>query len=168
MAEKMHRIKPDVHFVWAGSGPMEAEARELSSSLGLDGVVHWLGHRSDVPALYRTFDCFVLLSQWEAYPYVILEAFAAGVPVVATSNLGAQELIETDVNGRLVPLGDVQALVDAVKDLLENPDKAELLRAFAKKQVDEIYTMQNMLLSLEDIYTQTAIGAAPDEFNKNN
>jgi glycosyltransferase involved in cell wall biosynthesis len=72
------------------------------------------------------------------------------------------------VNGRLVPLGDVQALVDAVKDLLENPDKAELLRAFAKKQVDEIYTMQNMLLSLEDIYTQTAIGAAPDEFNKNN
>jgi len=156
-AEKIHKLMPDAHFVWVGSGPLEAEARRLTSSLGLDDVIHWLGQRSDAPALYQMFDCFVLLSQWEAYPYVILESFASGVPVIATSNLGAQELIETEVNGRLVAQGDLQSLADSIKDLLENPGKAELLRASAKKQVDEIYTMQNMLLLLEDIYVQKAV-----------
>ena len=159
MAEELHKEKPDMHFVWVGAGPLEDESKKLSSSLGLDDVIHWLGQRSDAPALYRLFDCFVLLSQWEAYPYVILEAFASGVPVVATTNLGTQEIIETGVNGRLVPQGDVQSMVDSIKDLLEHPDKAQLLRASAKKQVDEIYTMENMMLSLEDIYIQNAGGA---------
>jgi len=159
MAEKLHKEKPYVHFVWVGAGPLEDESKKLSSSLGLDNVIHWLGQRSDAPALYRLFDCFVLLSQWEAYPYVILEAFASGVPVVATTNLGTQEIIETGVNGRLVPQGDVPAMADSIKDLLEHPDKAQLLCTSAKKQVDEIYTMENMMLSLEEIYIQNAGGS---------
>ena len=142
-----------------GAGPLEDVSKKLSSSLGLDNVIHWLGQRSDAPALYRLFDCFVLLSQWEAYPYVILEAFASGVPVVATTNLGTQEIIETGVNGRLVPQGDVPAMADSIKDLLEHPDKAQLLCTSAKKQVDEIYTMENMMLSLEEIYIQNAGGS---------
>jgi glycosyltransferase involved in cell wall biosynthesis len=164
VAAGLCKDRPDVHFVWIGSGPLEADAKRLSSTLGLDDNIHWLGQRSDTPALYNILDCFVLLSRWEAYPYVILEAFASGVPVIATRNLGAQELIETEVNGRIVPQGDIQAMVDSIKDLLENPDKAKLFRLSAKKQVDELYTMQNMLLSLEEIYIQSVPGVSPDGF----
>ncbi|MCA2002677.1 MAG: glycosyltransferase family 4 protein [Chloroflexi bacterium] len=151
-ADEIHKSDPSIRFVWAGSGPLEAEAKALTSSLGLDGVFHWLGHRSDVSALYRIFDCFVLPSQWEAYPYVILEAFAAGVPVVATSNLGALEIIEDEVNGILVPVNDVPALAVAIKSALGDPLRIKALRAAASKQIDEIYTMQNMLRALEEVY----------------
>lgn len=155
-AAEIHRSNPQVHFVWVGSGPLEEEAKKLSSSLGLDNVFHWLGQRSDAPALYRIFDCFVLPSQWEAYPYVILEAFASGVPVVATSNLGACEIVEDGVNGILVPLGNIPALTSAIKSVLEDPARAAALRTAAQKQVNEIYTMKNMLLALEEVYLQQA------------
>ena len=156
VAAGINKIRPNVHFVWAGSGPLELEAKKLSFELGLDDRIHWLGQRSDVPALYRIFDCFVLLSQWEAYPYVILEAFASGVPVVATSNLGTSELIETGRNGKLVPQGNIQAMVDAINEILEDTEQAEALCRAAEKQIDEVFTMETMLLSLEKIYMQKA------------
>jgi glycosyltransferase involved in cell wall biosynthesis len=155
-AAEIHKSKPQVIFVWVGSGPLEEEAKKLSSSLGLDNVIHWLGQRSDAPALYRIFDCFVLPSQWEAYPYVLLEAFASGVPVVATSNLGACEIVEDGVNGILVRPGNIPALTSAIKSVLEDPVRAAALRTAAQKQVNEIYTMKNMLLALEEVYLQQA------------
>jgi len=155
-AAEIHKSKPQVIFVWVGSGPLEEEAKKLSSSLGLDNVIHWLGQRSDTPALYRIFDCFVLPSQWEAYPYVLLEAFASGVPVVATSNLGACEIVVDGVNGILVPPGNIPALTSAIKSVLEDPVRAAALRTAAQKQVNEIYTMKNMLLALEEVYLQQA------------
>ena len=157
-ADEIHKSDPSIRFVWAGAGPLEAEAKALTSRLGLDGVFHWLGHRSDVSALYHIFDCFVLPSQWEAYPYVVLEAFAAGVPVVATSNLGALEIIEDEVNGILVPVNDAPALAVAVKSALGDPLRINSLRAAASKQIDEIYTMQNMLRALEEVYLRARGG----------
>jgi polysaccharide biosynthesis protein PelF len=158
-AAQIHKTKPQVHFIWVGAGLLEEEAKKLTSSLGLNDVIHWLGQRSDVPALYRIFDCFVLPSQWEAYPYVVLEAFAAGVPVVATRNLGACEILEDGVNGILVPLGNIPALTSAIKNVLEDPVRTAALQTAAQKQVDEIYTMKNMLLALEEVYLQQAGGA---------
>jgi glycosyltransferase involved in cell wall biosynthesis len=164
VAEKLRQMQPDVHFVWVGAGPLEAEARKLTSDLGLDNVIHWLGQRADVPALYRIFDCFVLFSQWEAYPYVVLEAFVSGVPVVAYRNLGTEEIIEAGVNGLLVPQGDIPAAVDSIKNLLGNSALAERLRVAAEKQVGEMYTMEKMIFSLEDLYVQKAREMAVDEF----
>lgn len=153
-AAVIHQTHPQVHYVWVGGGPLEEEARALTSQLEMEGVVHWLGQRSDAPALYRIFDYFLLLSQWEAYPYVILEAFAAGVPVIATNNLGAREIIEPEINGRLVPLGDIRALAGSIQDLLQNFTRADALRQSATEQINEVYTMQNMLTALEDVYMQ--------------
>jgi glycosyltransferase involved in cell wall biosynthesis len=76
--------------------------------------------------------------------------------VVATSNLGTSELIETGRNGKLVPQGNIQAMVDAVNEILEDTEQAEALCRVAEKQIDEVFTMETMLLSLEKIYLQKA------------
>lgn len=159
MAAKLHAILPDVHFVWAGSGPLEVEAKAFASGQELDQILHWLGHRSDVPALFSIFDCFVLQSKWEAYPLVVLEAFASGVPVVASENLGTLELIESGKNGWITPQGDVDAIADRVLNILENETLADSFRIEAGRQIDNEYTMKKMLSTLEQIYLNAISGS---------
>lgn len=148
---------PDLHFVWAGSGPVEADAKALTHQLGLDETVHWLGHRTDVNLLYRVFDFFALLSRWEGNPLVILEAFSAGVPVIASDNLGARELIGDGNHGKLVPIGNVDAVVEAIGYLLDNPEKAAAMRELAWQQVSEVYSLDKMMLAIEKVYTEKAM-----------
>ena len=151
-AARIHKEMPGVHFVWAGSGPLEVQAKTMTSSLGLDDVIHWLGERSDVPALLHTFNCLVLPSKWEGFPLVILEAFASGVPVVATNNLGARELIETGRNGWLVPTGDIESLAQCILNVFATPSLAADVSNAAQKLIDNEYTLEKMISALEHIY----------------
>ena len=157
IAEILHRTYPDVHFVWVGDGPLEADARQLTRELNLENVIHWLGHRTDVSQLYKIFDCFVLLSRWEGNPLVILEAFAAGVPVVASDNLGAHELIGAGNHGILVPIGDVQTASSAIQKVLEQPEEANRMRLVALKQIDDFYSLKTMIRSIEGVYLEKAM-----------
>lgn len=147
----------DLHFVWVGSGPLEAGARELARELNVENVVHWLGHRSDVNQLYRMFDCFVLLSRWEGNPLVMLEAFAAGVPVIASDNLGAHELIETGGHGRLVPIGDVESAATAIAELLDQPAQAAEMRKLAMEKLETAYSLNEMMRKIEMVYFEKAM-----------
>jgi glycosyltransferase involved in cell wall biosynthesis len=151
-AARVHKEMPVLHFVWAGSGPLEAKAKALTSALGLDDVVHWLGERSDVPALLRIYNCFVLPSKWEGFPLVILEAFASGVPVIATDNLGARELIETGQNGWLVPNGNIEVLAQSVLNVFASPSLVAAVSSTAKKMIENEYTLDKMISALERIY----------------
>jgi glycosyltransferase involved in cell wall biosynthesis len=160
-AKKIHTEMPDVHFVWVGSGPLAAAAKELTTSLGLDEVVHWLGERSDVPTLLRTFHCMVLPSKWEGFPLVILEALAAGVPVVATDNLGAREIIENGRNGWLVPVGDTDALAQCVLSVLSKADLAVNVSQAGKKLMEQEYTREKMISALELIYEAEISNSVP-------
>lgn len=154
IAADLRGTHPDLHFVWAGSGPLMEEACEMTHRLELENEIHWLGHRTDVNLLYRIFDVFLLLSRWEGNPLVILEAFAAGVPVVASDNLGAHELMADEECGTLVPIGDVQAAVAAVRHLLDNDSEAKKLVKFAKEKVDDVYSMKKMMRSIEAVYSE--------------
>jgi glycosyltransferase involved in cell wall biosynthesis len=147
--------------VWVGSGPLAAAAKELTTSLGLDEVVHWLGERSDVPTLLRTFHCMVLPSKWEGFPLVILEALAAGVPVVATDNLGAREIIENGRNGWLVPVGDTDALAQCVLSVLSKADLAVNVSQAGKKLMEQEYTREKMISALELIYEAEISNSVP-------
>jgi glycosyltransferase involved in cell wall biosynthesis len=157
VAQILHKEFPTLHFVWVGSGPLENEAKKLTQELKLDAVVHWLGHRDDVYALYRIFNIFILLSRWEANPLVILEAFASGVPVVATANLGTNELITSGYNGIIVPVGDMETTANVIKELLQNPEKVNLLRTSATAQINADYTLALMIKKIEKIYIESAI-----------
>jgi len=155
-ASKFLSEMPTARFVWIGSGPLEFEAKELSRNLGLDGVIYWLGERSDVPSILQSFDCFVLPSKWEGFPLVVLEAFAARVPVVATINLGSSELIESARNGWLVPVGDTDALVNCVLNVSTNVDGTAQAVNNAERDVRERYSYDRMISRITTVYERDA------------
>jgi glycosyltransferase involved in cell wall biosynthesis len=112
---------PSVHFAYAGDGPAledfrrQADARRLSR-------FHFLGKRTDVPELVGSATVAVVPSLWaEAFGLTVVEAMAAGVPVVASSVGGISELIDQGETGMLVPPGDASALAAALRELLDDP-----------------------------------------------
>jgi len=156
VAEVIHRSKSDAHFVWVGEGPLEQDVRKLSTSLQLDSAIHWLGQRSDVQKLLHLFDCLILTSRWEGFPLVVLEAMAAGVPVVATDILGTRELIQHGVNGWLAPVRDTEALAGWVLELLTNPSKADAVRKASQARIEAEFTRTRMLTMIQNLYEDVA------------
>jgi len=156
MAAAVHRERPEIHFSWIGSGPLEDEARQLSAELGLDEVLHFAGQRSNVPELLQAMQCFVLTSHWEGFPLVVLEAMAAGAPVVAADILGVDEAIRNGQDGMLVPVGDAEAMAQAVLGQLNNNQLADRYRKSAGQRLEQEFTPAAMLDGLTSIYRQTA------------
>ncbi|HEY3311090.1 MAG TPA: glycosyltransferase family 4 protein [Anaerolineales bacterium] len=159
MASFVHQQKPETHFVWIGDGPLEASSRALGKELGLESVLHFAGQRKNVPELLQVIDCFVLSSLWEGFPIVLLEAMAAGAPVVATDIPGNDEAVIPGMNGWLVPVHDPQALAVAVLEVLNEPARALLYKENARKRVEQKFTRQNMLDNLASIYRQVLADA---------
>jgi glycosyltransferase involved in cell wall biosynthesis len=152
MAEIVHRSCPDIHYIWVGSGPLEADVRTLVQELNLETKMHLLGQRQDVPALLNCMDCLVLPSRWEGFPLVVLEALAANVPVVATDISGTREAIKHGWNGWLAPTGDSDAMAKFAIDILENPETAALFRENGCQRIDEEFSPRLMFSALEAVY----------------
>lgn len=122
----LRRGCPHLKVVFAGGGEREAELRERAAPHGES--VTFLGDRDDVPDLLAACDLVVLPSYAEALPVALIEAAAAGRPVVATRVGGIPEIVEHGVTGFLVPPGDPIALAEAITALLRDED--DTLRAF--------------------------------------
>lgn len=113
-----------------GEGPLRAELGELAASLGVDDAVSFEGFQADPAAWMGAADVFVLSSQYEGFGNVIVEAMAAGAPVVATDcPYGPGEILEGGRHGILVPPGDPEALAAALLRVLGDPALRERLRA---------------------------------------
>lgn len=104
-----------------GTGPEEPALRRLTSQLNLDSQVHFSGFHRDVHAQLAAADAFVQSSLWEGLPVSILEASAAGLPIVATSASGTSEAVLHGRTGLLVPVGDVAALSQAMATVMAMP-----------------------------------------------
>jgi glycosyltransferase involved in cell wall biosynthesis len=102
----------------AGEGPIEGELKALAVALGVDSRVRFLGWRTDRGALLRAATVCVLPSRWEPFGTVMLEAWAAGTPLVAAASQGPAALIRDGANGLLVPVDDAVALAAAIRRLL--------------------------------------------------
>jgi glycosyltransferase involved in cell wall biosynthesis len=100
---------PQALLVIVGGGPLEASLKELARELGVAERVHWLGER-DAAEVFPALDVFAMPSRKEGLPYVVLEAMAGGLPVVATVSAGVEILVESGGNGIVVPTDDVAAL----------------------------------------------------------
>lgn len=98
---------PRARFLVVGDGEERARLEARSTALGVDDVVRFLGARTDVPRLLSATDVFVHPSLYEALPTSVLEAMAAGLPVVATDVGGIPELVSVERTGLLVPPGDI-------------------------------------------------------------
>src|SRR5947209_3591549 len=109
---------PGLEFHVVGDGPRLAELTALAAARGMGDRVRFFGHRDDVPALLRESDIFVLPSRSEAFPNGLIEAMAAGLPVVATAVGGIVELVRHGENGLLVRPGDSRDLANAIQQLV--------------------------------------------------
>lgn len=117
-------LLPDCHFVLAGEGKLR-RALESASKNRLGGRLHLLGYREDVPSLMKRFDLFCLPSHREPFGLVLLEAMAAGKPVVAFRSGGAPEIVEHGVSGLLAEPGNIRALAACIERFRDDRELRE-------------------------------------------
>jgi len=153
-AASVRRARPECRFLIVGSGPLEGRLRAMAKGLGLGEALTFLGHCDDVPAVLRATDVFVLASLWEGMPNVVLEAMAAGAPVVATRVEGTEDLVEHGATGLLVMPRDLPSLVSAVLRLLDEPEAARRLADAAQARVREHFTLDAMVRRHEELYAR--------------
>lgn len=121
---RVHGGMADTALVLVGDGPLRETLATEAAALGIADAVRFLGDRGDVDALLPGFDIFVLSSRSEGYSMALLEACAAGLPIVATDVGGNREIVRDGVNGRVVTGGSDVVLVEAIASLLRDPDAA--------------------------------------------
>jgi glycosyltransferase involved in cell wall biosynthesis len=159
-AGEVARELPEAWFIIAGSGPGESRLPALVAEAGLQGRVHLLGHREDVPELLRALDVVVLPSTaHEGIPQILLQAQAVGRAAVGTRVGGIPEVIEDEVNGLLVPPGDPAALASALRRLASDRVLRErMARAAGERR--ERWSLERMCVAVEDAVASVArIGA---------
>lgn len=143
---------PSIRLSIAGDGPRAAELMALAASLRIADRVDFLGHRDDVHRLLGEADLFVLPSRSEAFPNSVLEAMAAGLPVIASRVGGLPELVEPGRTGLLVAADDPTALAAAIEHLLNDPPRARALGDAARRTIAEHYSFDRMVHAFEDLY----------------
>ena len=114
--------QPELRLAMVGNGPLMESLRELGSRLGVADKIFWLGER-DARGVLAAFDVFALASRKEGLPYVVLEAMAAGLPIVATESAGVEILIDPEVNGIVTPTDNANAMTDAFVALASDRDR---------------------------------------------
>jgi glycosyltransferase involved in cell wall biosynthesis len=122
--------------------------------LDLRDQVVFTGARTDIDVLLHTLDLFVLPSLFEGLPLSLLEAMAAGVPVLATDVPGSREVIEDGLNGRLVAAADVEALAAAMIELLADPSVAGQMAARGRETVRQSYNIEAVARRYDRIYQE--------------
>lgn len=142
-----------------GDGPERGALEAAASSNGIGERVIFAGQLSDVSAYYAAADVMALPSHSEGSPYVLLEAMAEALPVVATSVGGVPEMVEDGVSALLVAAREPQAMADALYRILSDKALAQGLTAAASALVATRYAPETHLNSLLNIYRQTISGA---------
>jgi len=150
---------PAAHFVMIGGG-VDAGNASLSAAIsaaGLGGAVHLLGLRHDIARLMASLDVLALPSHGEAFPNVLGEAMACGVPCVATDVGDAAYIVGT--SGYVVPLGDMAALANRIVQLLRlEPALMEQRRIDARVRIGELFDIQRVVRQYEDLYATLVRG----------
>lgn len=147
-------VHPSAHFVWVGTGPLENTLKRAARDQFLEQHISFLGNREDVLDLMSEADVFVLPSEFEGLPLVLLEAMAAGVPVVGSRACGIREVVRNGVSGRLVPVSSPAALATAILEVLLDPNKAAQWARRAQERVMRAFTAERMVRETAAVYSQ--------------
>jgi glycosyltransferase involved in cell wall biosynthesis len=145
---------PRAHAVIAGGGDLEKFLRDLAQELGVSERVHVLGPRKDVPALMHAMDVFAMPSIWEGFGLVLLEAMAAGRPIVASAVATIPEVVVDGETGLLVPSGDPLALAEALARLAEEPALARKLGEAGRERLRRHFSLEKMVGDTELLYRE--------------
>jgi glycosyltransferase involved in cell wall biosynthesis len=145
---------PGAELHLANDGPDRERVEALARTLGVADRVRFLGYQQDVPALLARASCLLLTSEYEAASLSLLEAMAAGVPVVATRVGGVEEAL--DGAGVVVPPGDEAAIAAALARVLGDAAEAARLAEAARERVGRLFTRERMVAETVALYDEIA------------
>lgn len=131
-------------FVIAGTGPLEESVREKIESLGLESRIILTGFVEDIPAFLSGLDIYVLSSHYEGLPLAVLEAMAAGLPIVATAVGGVPEAVVNQVTGILVTPGRPEELARAILQVASDRDLATRMGEESRARVEKCFNAETM------------------------
>jgi glycosyltransferase involved in cell wall biosynthesis len=146
--------RPELRLVLVGDGDLRPKIEAQVDRLGLGESVILFGTGTDMPPLYDAFDLFVQASNSEALPNVLLEASAAGLPIVATAAGGSGEVIHDGETGLLVPIDDVEQLTVAIDTALADAGLRRRLGVAARELVERDYGMDRFMREYRDLYLE--------------
>ncbi|MBA3312351.1 MAG: glycosyltransferase [Planctomycetaceae bacterium] len=141
---------PEARLLFVGTGPLEEPLRRRAGEL--DGRVAFAGQRSDVPALLKAAACLALPSRWEGMPNVVLEAMAAGTPVVATNVEGIGELLRDGTLGTVVHTEASEALAEGIRQILSDPVAAQEKSRLAQTHVFKQHMVSAIVSDYHRLY----------------
>jgi len=151
IAAQIHQRMPEVEFLLVGDGPLRQDLEREAASLGLGASAIFLGDRQDMPAVLASLDVAILTSDSESLSNVILEAMAAGLPVVAYSVGGNSELLGHQ-RGALIPAGNETSFADAVERLLADSALRQQLGRNALQFAQENFSLDRVRLRYVELY----------------
>lgn len=151
-AKKVIDTFPDVEFVIIGDGDLRPALEKQIKELEISNNIQLSGQISNASQLLSAFDIFVLPSVKEGFPYALLEAMHAQLPIIATTVGGVPEIIQDSKNGILVPPTDDEALTIAINKLLQNKNLAEQFARQANSDVNTKFTLQEMIEKTAALY----------------
>jgi glycosyltransferase involved in cell wall biosynthesis len=143
---------PRAKLLLVGTGPTETVVRRLAESYGLGDQIRFLGIRDDVPEILGASDVFVLSSDYEGNPLAVMEAMAAGLPIVSTSVGGVPELVTNGTDGILVDPSDELGFKDALQLLLDRPDLRKSMGLSASRSAEAKFDLRLMIVAYEHVY----------------
>ena len=143
---------PDATLLIAGYGPLRERLEACAAELGVSSSVRFLGYRKDVQRILSALDVFVLPSLWEGMSNAILEAMAAGKPVVATAVDGNLDQVIDGETGLLVPPADAGVLANALIDLIGDRQKARDMGERGRERVERDFPIRAMTAAYLDLY----------------
>ena len=148
-----NQIDLPIAFLVVGSGKLESQLRDIASRKKLDQV-YFLGYRNDIPKVLHQADVFLLTSRREPFGIVIIEAMAAGCPVVATRSGGPETIITDGETGLLAEVGDVRGLTDCIERLLSDKHLNQSMVEKARNKVVEEYSLKSAIANMNQIYME--------------
>jgi glycosyltransferase involved in cell wall biosynthesis len=141
-----------LRVIVVGDGPERARLEALASDLGIAAQVSFLGLRDDVDRVLKAGDVLVLASRTEAFPNVVLEAMATGLPVITTDVGSVREMVEPGASALIVPAGDDDALAGALKKLSSDAALRSKLGRRGREIVDERFRFDKMCIEREQLF----------------
>lgn len=140
------------HLVIAGDGEERPALVALKDAMGLSARVTMPGNLTNLGEVMQVADIFVLSSLWEGLPLVLLEAMAAGLPVIAYGIPGVEEIMDDGQAGLTVPVGDPKALARGLAGLLEEESRRRNLGRAGRLIIEAEYSFTKLISRLEDLY----------------
>ncbi|SPH18231.1 Alpha-monoglucosyldiacylglycerol synthase [Defluviimonas aquaemixtae] len=152
VASEILKIRTDIRFVVAGIGPMFEALKALAREKRVDSHVNFIGETHRPYHYLHAADIFLLTSRWEALPISIVEAFRAGVPVIATDAGGVRQLVDENV-GAVVPIGDVEECVRQLLHLANDEGlRANMSKAALARSREDRFTPDVIHAQFERLY----------------